>query len=31
MSITSSAVLVEMNISVWTANKLDKGATDAVL
>lgn len=24
MSITSSAVLVEMNISVWTANKLDK-------
>lgn len=31
MSITSSSVLVEMNISVWTANKLDKGATDAVL
>ena len=31
MSITSSAVLGEMNISVWTANKLDKGATDAVL
>lgn len=31
MSITSSAVLVEMNISVWTANKLDKGATDKVL
>jgi hypothetical protein len=31
MSITSSAVLVEMNISVWTANKLDKGATDEVL
>jgi hypothetical protein len=31
MSITSSAVLVEMNISVWTANKLDKSATDAVL
>lgn len=27
MSITSSAVLVEMNISVWTANRLDKGAT----
>ena len=31
MSITSSAVLVELNISVWTANKLDKGATDKVL
>jgi hypothetical protein len=31
MSITSSAVLVEMNISVWTANKLDKGATEGVL
>ena len=31
MSISSSAVLVELNISVWTANKLDKGATDAVL
>ena len=31
MSITSSAVLVEMNISVWTANRLDKGATDDVL
>lgn len=31
MSITSSAVLVELNISVWTANKLDKGATDEVL
>lgn len=31
MSITASAVLVEMNISVWTANKLDKGATDGVL
>ena len=30
MSITSSAVLVEMNISVWTANKLDKGATEKV-
>jgi len=27
MSITSSAVLVELNISVWTANKLDKSAT----
>ena len=31
MSISSSAVLVELNISIWTANKLDKGATDAVL
>jgi hypothetical protein len=31
MSIASSAVLVELNISVWTANKLDKGATDSVL
>ena len=31
MGITSSAVLVEMNISVWTANKLDKTATDEVL
>lgn len=31
MSITSSAVLVELNISVWTANKVDKGATDTVL
>lgn len=31
MSITSSAVLVELNISVWTANKLDKGATEKVL
>ena len=30
MSITSSAVLVELNISVWTANKLDRGATDSV-
>jgi hypothetical protein len=30
MSITSSAMLVEMNISVWTANKLDRGATDDV-
>lgn len=27
MSITSRAVLVEMNVSVWTANKLDKQAT----
>ena len=31
MSISYSAVLVELNISVWTANKLDKGATEAVL
>lgn len=31
MSISSSAVLVELNISVWTANKLDKGATESVL
>ena len=31
MSITSSSVLVEMNISVWTANKIDKGATDKVV
>lgn len=30
MSITSSAVQVEMNISVWTANKLDRGQTDKV-
>ena len=30
MSITSSSVIVEMNLSVWTANKLDRGATDAV-
>ena len=31
MSITSSAVVVEMNISVWTANKLDKSATEKVV
>jgi len=30
MSITSSAVLAEMNIAVWTAVKLDRGATDDV-
>lgn len=30
MSITTSSVLVEMNISVWTANKLDKDATTKV-
>ena len=28
MSITSSAVLVEMNISVWTANKLDRDTSN---
>jgi hypothetical protein len=27
MSISSSSVLVELNISVWTANKLDRDAT----
>jgi hypothetical protein len=31
MSITSSAVLVELNISVWTANKVDKSATEKVV
>jgi hypothetical protein len=31
MSITNSSVLTEMNISVWTANKVDKNATDTVL
>lgn len=31
MSITSSSVLVEMNISVWTANKMDKSATEKVV
>jgi hypothetical protein len=31
MSISSSAVLAELNISVWTANKLDRSATDSVL
>lgn len=31
MSITSSAVIVEMNISVWTAHKIDRAATDDVL
>lgn len=31
MSITASAVLVEMNISVWTANKKDKTATENIL
>ncbi len=28
MSIASSAVLVELNISVWTANKKDKDASN---
>lgn len=31
MSISSSAVIVELNISVWTAAKLDRKATNAVL
>ena len=31
MSITSSAVLVELNISVWTANKQDKEAASEML
>lgn len=31
MSISSSAMLVELNISVWTAAKLDKDATRAVI
>lgn len=30
MSIAASAVLVEMNLSVWTANKVDRCATDEV-
>jgi len=30
MSIASSAVLARLNISVWTANKLDRDATDKV-
>ena len=30
MTITSSAVLVELNISVWTANKLDRDQTAKV-
>jgi len=30
MSISSSAVLARLNISVWTANKLDRVATDQV-
>ena len=31
MSISSSAVLVELNISVWGATKLDKDATNIVI
>jgi len=31
MSIEASAVLVEMNISVWTATKLDRDATNVVI
>ena len=31
MSITARALLVEHSISVWTANKLDKNATDVVI
>lgn len=31
MSIASSSMLVELNISVWTANKLDKRITESVL
>ena len=30
MSITNSSVIVEMNLSVWTANKIDKQATENV-
>lgn len=30
MSISHSSVIVEMNISVWTANKVDRGATKKV-
>jgi hypothetical protein len=31
MSISAAAVTVELNISVWTANKLDKTATNTIL
>lgn len=31
MSITSSSMLVEMNVSVWTASKIDRGQTDKVI
>jgi len=30
MSITSASMLVELNISVWTANKIDRNATQKV-
>jgi hypothetical protein len=30
MSISTASILVELNISVWTASKLDKGATQDV-
>ena len=30
MSITASAVLVELNISVWTARKLDKKVSEEI-
>ena len=30
MSISSSAVLVELNISVWPASKVDRETTNAV-
>ena len=31
MTISASSMLVELNLSVWTANKLDRSATDTVL
>ena len=31
MGLTASAILVEVNISVWPANKLDKGATEMLI
>ncbi len=31
MTISASSMLVELNLSVWTANKLDRTATDTVL
>ena len=31
MGLTASAILVEVNISVWPANKLDKGATEKLI
>ena len=30
MGISSSAVLVELNVSAWGASKLDRSVTDAV-